>query len=113
MKLFILASLFILGHAASAAQNNGKSLTNKKYAAELTLDQGNPVKGSVRFGSGKKAVFRAYNGAEVDIRIRAICAHGSQGEVSTCWPDLSVEMDDLTSRTGKLQILPPPAPRKK
>lgn len=109
MKVYILASVLIFGHAASAAQNNGKTLNNKKYAAELTLDQGTPVKGSVRFGIGKKAVFRAYDGTEVDIRIRAICAHGSQSEVSTCWPNLSVEMDDLSSRTGKLQIVPPPA----
>lgn len=104
-RLLLLISVLAGTAAASAAQLKGKSLINHKFNAELTLDKGQPVKGSVRFGKGKKASFRAYNGTEVQIRIRPICATGPSEKVDDCWPNLSIEMDDLSSRTGSLKIL--------
>lgn len=105
MRASILVTVLVLtGWAANAAQLKGKSLNNVKMPAELHLDKGQPIKGSVRFGKGKKASFRAHDGTEVAIRVRPICAHGAIDKVDECWPNLSIELDDLSSRTGTLKI---------
>jgi hypothetical protein len=98
---------------AHAAQLKGNSLTNQKFSAILDIEKGKPVKGKVKFKVGKKAVFRAYDGTEVQLRIRPICAQGANSELETCWPDLAIEMDDLTARSGTLKILEQPPAKKK
>ena len=72
------------------------------------MKDGNPVQGAVRFGIGKKAEFKAHDGTTVNIRVRPICATGTDGKLDDCWPKLAIEMDDLSSRTGALEIVPPP-----
>lgn len=91
--------------SAPAAQLKGKSLSGEKYQAELALENGKPIKGKVTFKKGQKALFKAYDGTEVAIRVRPICAHGANAEVESCWPNLAVELDDLTMRSGNLKIL--------
>lgn len=87
-----------------AAQLKGKKLNDKVHVAELTLENGKPIDGRVTFKKDKKAVFRAHNGTEVEIRIRPICAHGPQAEVESCWPNLAVELNDLSMRSGNLKV---------
>lgn len=100
-----LLKLFILVTPSWGVSLKGKPLNHQKFSAELALDKGKPVKGSVRFRKGKQASFRAYDGTEVPIRIRPLCAAGPHEEVDSCWPKLLVEMDDLSSRSGTLVIL--------
>lgn len=109
MKLILTLLLLTVGSAGAGASTlKGKSQTHKLYAAVLTLKDGNPVQGRVRFGAGKKAEFKAHDGTTVNIRVRSICATGGDNKLDDCWPKLAVEMDDLSSRTGTLEIVPPP-----
>lgn len=110
MTYILVVALAALAHAAEL---KGKKMNDKVHRAELVLENGKPVEGRVTFKKDKKAVFRAYNGVEVDIRIRPICAHGPSAEIESCWPNLAVELNDLTMRSGNLKVGEPWKEKKK
>jgi hypothetical protein len=101
---FLILAVLIMTAPAHGVVLKGKALIHQRFPAILKLDNGNPVKGMVRFGGGKKAKFRAHDGTEVDIRVRAICAPSPESKIDDCWPNLQVEMDDLSSRIGVLKV---------
>lgn len=108
-KLGILSFALVLSLATGsplghAAEHQGRPLNDKKFAAELHLDNGKPIKGRILFKRSKKAVFTAYDGTEVAVRVRPICAHGPDAVLDSCWPKLAVELDDLSSRSGNLIV---------
>lgn len=100
----LIALLLLTATSAFGAQYKGKALNNEKFEAELAIDGASKVDGTVRFRGGKKAVFTARNGVRVDVRVRNICADGHDDRVDVCWPNLKVDIDDLSSRTGVLRI---------
>jgi hypothetical protein len=104
LGLGLIVCLLAAPSLSSGAELKGKSLDSSTYKAELELKDGNPIQGKVRFRRGKRAVFTAHDGTDVDLRIRAICAVGLADRVDTCWPNLAVELDDLSGRGGNLKI---------
>src|SRR5690349_4809108 len=97
----LLAALPLM---ASGANLKGKSMNGERFAAELTLQGGSPVKGKVKFRTGKKLTFIAHNGVSLDLRIRPICADTAQENMDSCWPNLKIDADDGSARTGALKI---------
>jgi hypothetical protein len=99
MSLMVLFTFTLLGHAA---QLKGKPMNGSRFKGELTLQGGSPVKGKVKFRSGKKLTFTAHNGTELELRIRPICADTREENMDACWPKLKIDVDDGSSRTGEL-----------
>jgi hypothetical protein len=106
MKRLFVLTIFMMSFSglSQAAQLKGKSLSGARYKAELALKSHSPIQGKVKFRAGKKAVFTAYDGTEVDLRVRPICAATREENLDGCWPNLMVDVDDGSARTGELRI---------
>jgi hypothetical protein len=104
MTAILLTAAFFSAGPVHAARLHGKSLDGKTFKAELRLKKGSPVKGKILFKRGKNALFIAHDGTRVGVRLLAICASGVDDSVDGCWPDLRIELDDLSTRGGELHI---------
>lgn len=97
---------FGIGFASTvqAAQLKGKRLDGSRYQGELTVSGKAPIRGKLRFKSGKSLEFVASNGVHVDLRVRPICAATVEEKLDGCWPHLKLDVDDGSSRTAELLI---------
>lgn len=110
-----VALIFASSCQLLAARIGGEDLDYSRFKATIEFDDdfnfsgthyesGTEYDGTVKFKFGRKATFSPDEGDDFDIKVRLICADGTEDDLDDCWPRLKIETNEMDDVDGILRV---------